>query len=264
MNSNGSWPHPGRASVLAGCFHKPGGQAISWPQNVSVPWQGTPKPARYRQDTGTGTACTGDTPITLCTWLRFRCSVPRLRVWPADAGEARNGAARQHAATDHPVAGRLSDGDPFQRDLCAAAAEAARDRFVPECLAARPAHRALRWLIPSAIRCPAWLKSTRPAFPSGQGTIRPPAGGQGRRILPRRPDRAPLARLLRPTRVQQGHAAAVIRQAPGGPRGVSGAWTVPAGGPDTPENRLRACRGDQQWSYPFPPNRSASCPVRNG
>ena len=84
-------------------------------------------------------------------------------------GDGRDDPARQQAAAHRLVLGRLPDGDPLQRHLCPAAPETARYRLLPQRLAnASPTSCAPAWSTPSATRCRAWWKSTRPAFHSDQ------------------------------------------------------------------------------------------------
>ena len=98
------------------------------------------------------------------------------RLPPADLGDGRDDPARQQAAAHRLVLGRLPDGDPLQRHLCPAAPETARYRLLPQRLACSPTSCAPAWSTPSATRCRARWKSTRPAFHSGPKTILPPEG----------------------------------------------------------------------------------------
>src|SRR5467141_3028943 len=54
------------------------------------------------------------------------------RLRPADLGDGRDHYARQQAAVDQVVLGRVSDGDALQRHLGTATAEPARPRLVPD------------------------------------------------------------------------------------------------------------------------------------
>ena len=59
------------------------------------------------------------------------------RLRSADLGDRRHDHARQQAAADGVVLGRVSDGDALQRDFGAAIAEPARSRLVPNRLGAK-------------------------------------------------------------------------------------------------------------------------------
>ena len=102
------------------------------------------------------------------THLRVR------RLPPADLGDGRDDPARQQAAAHRLVLGRLPDGDPLQRHLCPAAPGSVS--ALTAALGCSPTSCAPAWSTPSATRCRAWWKSTRPAFHSGPKTILPPEG----------------------------------------------------------------------------------------
>ena len=100
------------------------------------------------------------------THLRVR------RLPPADLGDGRDDPARQQAAAHRLVLGRLPDGDPLQRHLCPELQKRSVSALTAA-LGCSPTSCAPAWSTPSATRCRAWWKSTRPAFHSG-------TGGQGR------------------------------------------------------------------------------------
>ena len=120
--------------------------------------------------------------------LRRKAAHLRVRrLPPADLGDGRDDPARQQAAAHRLVLGRLPDGDPLQRHLCPAAPETARYRLLPEALGRSPTSCAPAWSTPSATRCRAWWKSTRPAFHSGRAK-RLRSSHRRARTQPRRQD----------------------------------------------------------------------------
>ena len=83
-----------------------------------------------------------------------------------------------HASNHRLVLGRLPDGDPLQRHLCPAGSRNSSVSALTAALGCSPTSCAPAWSTPSATRCRAWWKSTRPrtAFHSGPKTILPPEG----------------------------------------------------------------------------------------
>ena len=65
------------------------------------------------------------------------------------------------------VLGRLPDGDPLQRHLCPCSSRNSSVSALTAALGCSPTSCAPAWSTPSATRCRAWWKSTRPAFHSG-------------------------------------------------------------------------------------------------